>query len=103
MEEEKYNNLQEREGLDPQDSLELAETANKVKKIINTMPEPQRTILQLRDIDGYEYNEIAEILEISVNTIRVNLSRARKKVRELLLKNYNYGSETNRDIITEIL
>jgi RNA polymerase sigma-70 factor (ECF subfamily) len=48
-------------------------------------------VLELRDIEGYSYEEIEQILEIPVNTIRVNLSRARKKIREFLNKLNNYG------------
>jgi len=89
--------------LTPQNQLEITDMVNKVKGIIEFLPELQKTIIQLRDIEGYEFNEIAEIMEISINTIRVNLSRARKKVRETLIRNYNYGSEKNRGFIEEIL
>lgn len=79
----------------PYQKMEIADSYEKVKKIIDKLPEQQRMIIHLRDIEGYEYDEISEILNISVNTIRVNLSRARKKVKETLVKTYNYEFAKN--------
>ena len=46
----------------------------------------QKEILELRDIKGYSFEEIAEKLSTSENAIRMNLSRARKKIRECYRK-----------------
>jgi RNA polymerase sigma-70 factor (ECF subfamily) len=67
------------------------------------LPELQRTIIQLRDIEQLEYEEIAEATDMNVNTIRVNLSRARKKVRDEILKIQNYGITENKNIAEPIL
>ena len=75
----------------PEQITELNNTIDHVKQIIETLPEQQRMIIQLRDIEQYNLDEIEEVLEISNATIRVNLSRARKKVREELIKTSNYG------------
>ncbi len=61
-----------------------------VKQIINELPEQQRMVIQLRDIDECTYDEIAEMLDMQLNAVRVNLSRARKKVRDEIAKIYNY-------------
>jgi len=79
----------------PYKYTEQADSYNKVKEIINSLPEQQRMIINLRDVEGYEFEEMADMLELSVNTIRVNLSRARKKVRENMLKTYNYEFAKN--------
>ncbi len=79
----------------PYDHTEITDTLNKVHKIIDELPEQQRMIIQLRDIEGCDFDEIAEILSLSLNTIRVNLSRARKKVRDVLIKAQNYEFSTN--------
>ncbi len=84
--------------------VELDIAVVRAKTAINELDEPQRTIMNLRDIEGYDYDEIAQILNMNVNTIRVSLSRARKKVREFLLnKYYSYGSERNKSSVREIL
>ncbi|MFC4740564.1 RNA polymerase sigma factor [Flavobacterium ponti] len=55
---------------------------NIVEKIINTLPEQQRIIVQLREIEEYEFAEIAKIVDMNETAIRVALSRARKTIRE---------------------
>lgn len=63
----------------------------KVRRIIHELPEKYRTIIQLRDMDGYSYQEIADILELDMNDVKVNLHRARKAVREKLQNIQVYG------------
>ena len=79
----------------PYSEMEKGDAYNKVRRLIDMLPEQQRLIIQLRDIEGYEYDEIAEMMNISENTIRVNLSRARKKVRDTMIKTYNYEFTKN--------
>lgn len=62
-----------------------------VEKIINMLPEQQRLIIQMRDIEQYEFGEIAKILDMNETAIRVSLSRARRSVREFLIKTHNHG------------
>ena len=69
---------------DPERSLELKDTMEKVNYIIGSLPEQQQTLLQLRDIQGMEYGEISELTGLEINAIRVNISRARKKLRDTL-------------------
>jgi RNA polymerase sigma-70 factor (ECF subfamily) len=68
-----------------------AESAYIVKKIISTLPDLQKRIIELRDIEGFTFEEISEILGLSINNIRPSLSIARKKVREEFKKIYSYG------------
>jgi RNA polymerase sigma-70 factor (ECF subfamily) len=71
--------------------VEANDGVSMVFKIMETLPEQQRIVLQLRDIEQFEFSEIAEMLDSNETAIRVNLSRARKTVREALIKKYNYG------------
>lgn len=66
--------------------VELSEAANQIQAIIAKLPELQQKIIRLRDIEQLSYDEIAEVTKLKINTIRVNLSRARKKVRDEFLK-----------------
>jgi len=79
----------------PYSEMEKGDAYKKVKKLIDQLPEQQKLIIQLRDIEGYDYEEIAEIMNLSENTIRVNISRARKKVRDTMIKTYNYEFTKN--------
>lgn len=74
-----------------QSQLETNDSIDWVSKIIETLPEQQKIILQLRDIEQYEFEEIAEMLEMNQTAIRVALSRARKSIREQLTKTHKYG------------
>ena len=71
--------------------LEYQDSVNQVHVLIEKLPEQQKIIIQLRDIEQFEFAEISQMLEINETAIRVALSRARKVVREQLIKQYNYG------------
>lgn len=71
--------------------VEDNDSLNWVNKIINQLPEQQRLIIQLRDIEQCEFSEIAKIVEMNETAVRVALSRARKTIREYMLKTHNYG------------
>lgn len=75
--------------------VEGRDSWNWVEKIINELPEQQRLIIQMRDIEEYEYEEIAKTLDMQETAVRVALSRARKTIREQLTAKHNYGIKTN--------
>ncbi|MCF7568549.1 RNA polymerase sigma factor [Sabulilitoribacter arenilitoris] len=74
-----------------QKQVELNDSVNWVAKIIEELPEQQRMIIQLRDIEEYDYDEISKMLNMNNTAVRVNLSRARKTIREKLTNTHNYG------------
>jgi len=71
--------------------VEDSDSFNWVERIINQLPEQQRLLIQMRDIEQYEFAEIAKITEMNETAIRVALSRARKTIRESMTKTHNYG------------
>lgn len=71
---------------DPYSLAERKEAGELIRVIISKLPNLQRLIIEMKDIEGYEVAEIAEITGGSIDSIRMNLSRARKKVREEYLK-----------------
>jgi len=70
----------------PHQMMEQKDMAAFVRRLIERLPEQQKSVIRLRDIEGYELEEIAEILGMNEGTVRTNLSRARQKIREELLK-----------------
>lgn len=84
-----HSNYKNSENIERQ--IEGIEGVELVTKIMKTLPEKQKIIMQLRDIEQFEFAEISQMLEINETAIRVALSRARKVVREQLIKQYNYG------------
>lgn len=85
------------------DMTEMADSAGLVKQVIAGLPDLQRTIIHLRDIEQLEYEEIADATQLNVNAIRVNLSRARKKVRDEILKIQSYGITENQHTAAKVL
>ncbi len=85
-----HSNYESRENNQHQ-QLEISDELDQVAIILNSMPEQQKLIFQLRDVEQYEYEEISEITNMNETAIRVALSRARKKIREELLKKHSYG------------
>ncbi|MDF1574192.1 MAG: sigma-70 family RNA polymerase sigma factor [Bacteroidales bacterium] len=73
----------------PSENLEKKEDAELVHKLISALPEPQRSLVHLRHLEGKEYEEIAGMVNMNVNAIRVSISRARKQMREMIEKQYS--------------
>jgi RNA polymerase sigma-70 factor (ECF subfamily) len=69
-----------------QELLEQAEQMEMLERCIRQLPEKQRTIFQLREVEELSYKEIAETMNFSEEQVKVNLFRARQKLRELLTK-----------------
>lgn len=80
---------------DPGDILEREDFTGFIKKIIENLPDQQKAIMHMRDIEGMEFEQIAEVIGLNVNAIRVNLSRARKNVRDVILKIQGYELARN--------
>ncbi|QWX85707.1 sigma-70 family RNA polymerase sigma factor [Cellulophaga sp. HaHaR_3_176] len=74
-----------------QKQLEANDSITWVEKIMEELPEQQKLVLQLRDVEEYDYDEIAKMLDMQPTAIRVALSRARKTVREKLVQKHSYG------------
>ena len=62
-----------------------------VKRLIEKLPEKQRTCMQLRDIEGKAYREIAAILNITEQQVKVNIFRARQTVKQKYTESEQYG------------
>ena len=75
----------------PDEQLERDEKLRKVHELFNQLPERQRTIMQLRDIEEKSYREIATIMGVSEEVVKVTLFRARQAIRKQYDKIENYG------------
>lgn len=86
------------EGLDiaegsasPEQSTSSKDMMNHIRQMMNQLPEKQKSIIQLRDIEGYTYQEIADMLDIPLSQVKVNVHRARIFLKKELLKSSEYG------------
>ena len=57
---------------------------------ISQLPEKQKMVIHLKDVEEYEISEIGEMLDMEDNAVRINLMRARQKVKESINKLYAY-------------
>lgn len=73
-------------GQTPEELLLLREENERLLSLIASLPDTQKAILQMKHLEGLEVHEIARITGSTPESIRMNLSRARKKIKELFSK-----------------
>lgn len=74
----------------PYEKLEKEDVIYKIDTIVSKLPFKQKEVFQLRDIEGYSYSEICEITGYQLSDVKVCAFRARKVIKEALLKIYAY-------------
>lgn len=79
----------------PYTMTETTDMMKVVREVMDTLPEQQRMVIHLRDVEECDFDEIAEITGLSLNNLRVILSRARKKIRDTLIKINHYEFSQN--------
>lgn len=71
-------------------SMEVNNLKDHILSFINQLPEKQKMVIHLKDVEEYEVSEISEIMETEENAVRVNLMRARQKVKEQITQLMSY-------------
>ncbi len=66
----------------PDKLFESKEQLETIQKIMALLPEKLRTVFQLRDLEGFSYKEIMQIMDIPEDQVKISLFRARQKIRE---------------------
>ncbi len=72
------------EGESPEQQMEQEEMLGAIQKCLMGLPEAQRSAVVLYDVEGHDYNEIADILKISLGTVKSRLNRGRRKLQDCL-------------------
>jgi RNA polymerase sigma-70 factor (ECF subfamily) len=62
-----------------------------VRRLMEQLPEKQRTCMQLRDVEGKSYKEIAAVMSITEQQVKVNIFRARQTIKQKFTENEQYG------------
>lgn len=78
-------------GRDPYERAAQKDRVEQVRRIVNALPEKQRSCLQLRDFEGKSYKEIARVLGITEEQVKVNIFRARQAVKQKFNEIEKYG------------
>jgi RNA polymerase sigma-70 factor (ECF subfamily) len=60
--------------------------------LIDALPDKQKEVIHLRDVEGFSYQEIVEILDMDLNLVKVTLFRARSTIKTKLLNAEAYGT-----------
>lgn len=84
------HDIPDHQGRSIEQNLMHKESTNAISKIINSLPEKQRTAIHLRDIEGKSYKEIAEALNISESDVKVTLFRARNELKEKIIQKKSF-------------
>jgi RNA polymerase sigma-70 factor (ECF subfamily) len=66
----------------PEEQAIQSDHVRLVRQMINLLPEKQRSCMQLRDMEGKSYKDIATVLDITEEQVKVNIFRARQTIRE---------------------
>lgn len=69
---------------------EVNNLKDEIIKFINSLPEKQKMVIHLKDVEDYAVSEISEMLEMEENAVRVNLMRARQKIKEQITQLMSY-------------
>lgn len=78
-------------GVSPLDQVEQHDELRQVQQLMEYLPENQRLVIHLREIEELSYQEISELLDMPMNQVKTNLFRARNKLKEALLRQEDYG------------
>lgn len=76
----------------PESVTEQKDTVRIITQVIQQLPAQQKTIVHLRDVEGYDYEEIVKMTGYEMNYVRVNISRGRKKIKEIIQKMQSYDT-----------
>ena len=71
----------------PETELEKADIRREVRGALASLPPDMRSVVVLRDVEGYSYEEVAEMLRLNIGTVRSRLARARSKLKNIFSEN----------------
>ena len=75
----------------PEEQTVQRDRISLIRQLIEQLPEKQRTCMQLRDIEGKTYKEIAQVMDINEQQVKINIFRARQTIRQQFLETESYG------------
>ena len=75
----------------PLELMEQRDRVETVRRLVNSLPEKQRSCMQLRDFEGKSYRDIANILGITEEQVKVNIFRARQTIKQKYQETEEYG------------
>ena len=83
----------------PLENIIRTEKMKLLYRMIDGLPGLQRDVVQLRDMEGLSYRDIAKTLQVTEEQVKVNLFRARKKIKTWILNMENYGLWSDHRVV----
>ncbi|HVU98130.1 MAG TPA: sigma-70 family RNA polymerase sigma factor [Puia sp.] len=69
---------------DPHEKMTSKEMIQRIRQCMDALPEQQQWVVRLREMEGFSYNEIAEVLDITLDQVKINLFRGRNAIRKMI-------------------
>jgi RNA polymerase sigma-70 factor (ECF subfamily) len=82
----------------PHQMAEQKDTLRYIEQLMATLPDQQRTVLHLRDVEEYSYQEIADMLDINLGQVKTHLFRARKTIQQQIIASQLYEKRRSTEI-----
>ncbi len=101
VEEEEHSTLLQSDDEEPEDYVQRHELSRALQQAMDSLPEDQRLTLILSDIEGLNYQEIAQAMGVSLGTVKSRLSRARAKMRDCIVAQGELWPSARRLIDTQ--
>lgn len=79
---------------DPLEKMMSKEMTGRIRQIMAALPENQQLVMHLREVEGFSYNEIAEVLNISLDQVKVNLFRGRHAIKKTIISEEGLWNKT---------
>jgi len=80
-----------RENIETDQKILVNDQQNWLDKVVESLPQKQKEVFHLREVEEMNYQEIAEILSLSLGEVKITLHRSRVKIRETIKKIEAYG------------
>jgi RNA polymerase sigma-70 factor (ECF subfamily) len=71
---------------DPFEQVTNKETITRIRQCMNALPQNQQQVVLLREMEGFSYNEIAQVLDMTLDQVKVNLHRGRNAIKKTIIK-----------------
>jgi RNA polymerase sigma-70 factor (ECF subfamily) len=71
---------------DPYEKMTGKEMIQRIRQCMDALPQQQQQVIRLREMEGFSYNEIAEVLDMTLDQVKINLFRGRNAIRQTIIK-----------------
>jgi len=71
---------------DPYEKMMDKQLIERIRQCMDTLPENQQQVIRLREMEGFSYNEIAQVLEMTLDQVKINLFRGRNAIKKLIVQ-----------------